>query len=545
MANEIERKFLVNPDAIPSYLLSIAEKRDIEQAYIPVDNPELEVRVRKSNDSYFVTNKQKIDEDLTIRREDEFEISKSEYQMLFNQRKDNIIHKTRYSFPYDNHNIEIDFYADALKGLVIAEVEFDNLDDAKNFNAPLWFGKEVTNDVSYKNKSLAKNGLPQISNEGKFWEIALTGGPCGGKSTFVSVCKRVLEGRGVKVIILPEVATEVMESGIKVQDIPNLKFQEIVIKKMLAAREAALIAAQCYRELGKDVLIMHDRGILDNKAYCSQKDWAELLNKLGLKDENLRQMYDAVFDIITPAYGAEDVWDKCHGNNPQRYEQTVEQARAAEDRTQNAWAGHHNLKSFGNKNGWDSKVNSMFEAVYSVMGQTLPIRTERKYLVSADGLNILESQPNCVVQNIEQTYLKSDNPNVERRAKKVQSGNDVSYYYTEKEGKGEDRIVREFMPKSESEYQLLLKQAMPNKKPIKKTRYNFPSNNQYFALDVFPENEFPQLKGRAILELKGLEKSGQEFVPPNGINVLEEITDNPKLTNFALATKHNGKFISR
>ncbi|MBI3308179.1 MAG: adenylate cyclase, partial [Candidatus Melainabacteria bacterium] len=40
------------------------------------------------------------------------------------------------------------------------EVEFDSVEQARKFNPPDWFGKEVTADKRYRSKNLAIKGLP-------------------------------------------------------------------------------------------------------------------------------------------------------------------------------------------------------------------------------------------------------------------------------------------------------------------------------------------------------------------------------------------------
>ena len=41
----------------------------------------------------------------------------------------------------------------------------------------------------------------------QLWEFVLTGGPCAGKTTALSVIEQVLSKKGFKVIIVPETAT--------------------------------------------------------------------------------------------------------------------------------------------------------------------------------------------------------------------------------------------------------------------------------------------------------------------------------------------------
>ena len=62
----------------------------------------------------------------------------------------------------DGHTIELDVYAGALSGLIVAEVEFDDPWGAESFVAPYWFGREVTDDPAYKNQRLALAGRGEL-----------------------------------------------------------------------------------------------------------------------------------------------------------------------------------------------------------------------------------------------------------------------------------------------------------------------------------------------------------------------------------------------
>jgi adenylate cyclase len=51
-------------------------------------------------------------------------------------------------------------YKGDLEGLVVAEVEFDSEEAADAFAEPDWLGRDVTEDVRYKNQRLARDGAP-------------------------------------------------------------------------------------------------------------------------------------------------------------------------------------------------------------------------------------------------------------------------------------------------------------------------------------------------------------------------------------------------
>ena len=144
---EIERKWVVDND-IDIKSLNIEKEYIIEQAYLFVDK-NTEIRIRRKNDKYFLT--QKSDGDL-IREEFETPINESIYLFLIKNKIGNIINKSRYVIPYDDVKIELDVFD---SGLMLAEIEFTTVEEANKFIPPEWFGEEVTSDKRFKNKSLA------------------------------------------------------------------------------------------------------------------------------------------------------------------------------------------------------------------------------------------------------------------------------------------------------------------------------------------------------------------------------------------------------
>ena len=71
--------------------------------------------------------------------------------------KGKIIKKVRYEIELKDGKIaELDIYSDGFNGLNVVEMEFNSLIEAKKFDVPSWFSKEVTYDDNYKNKNLAQ-----------------------------------------------------------------------------------------------------------------------------------------------------------------------------------------------------------------------------------------------------------------------------------------------------------------------------------------------------------------------------------------------------
>ncbi len=56
--------------------------------------------------------------------------------------------------------IAIDIFDEQLEGLAYLEIEFENQEEALNFETPDWVIKDVTDDVNYKNGYLARYSIP-------------------------------------------------------------------------------------------------------------------------------------------------------------------------------------------------------------------------------------------------------------------------------------------------------------------------------------------------------------------------------------------------
>jgi CYTH domain-containing protein len=149
---EVERKWLVTelPD------LTGLRGKEVIQGYIAVTPDGTEVRVRQKGDRYFQTIKS---DGGLVRGEIEIELTKVQYDDLWQATAGRRLEKTRYEIALDEATIELDVYKGVLTGLIVAEVEFPSVRDSEKFSQPAWFGREVTEDKRYKNKNLALNGF--------------------------------------------------------------------------------------------------------------------------------------------------------------------------------------------------------------------------------------------------------------------------------------------------------------------------------------------------------------------------------------------------
>ena len=156
---EIERKWLVDRNKIPYDLEKDADKYELTQTYL---NFSPEVRVRNiSNKRYIMAIKTGLTEKKGLTREEtQYDITKEEYEHLLTKQEGEAIYKTRYQIKIDGHTYAFDFFHEQLDGLTYLEIEFPSEDEANAFEAPSWLGKDVTNDINYKNQKLAQNGIP-------------------------------------------------------------------------------------------------------------------------------------------------------------------------------------------------------------------------------------------------------------------------------------------------------------------------------------------------------------------------------------------------
>lgn len=148
---EIERKFLVkNTDFVNDSF----DQNRIEQGYLNSDKNRA-VRVRIKKDKGFLTIKGISNDSGTSRFEWEKEISVDEATQLLAICEPGAIRKTRYLVKKNEHIFEVDVFDGDNKGLIVAEIELNNEDEA--FEKPKWLGEEVTGQTKYYNSQLSKN----------------------------------------------------------------------------------------------------------------------------------------------------------------------------------------------------------------------------------------------------------------------------------------------------------------------------------------------------------------------------------------------------
>ena len=357
----------------------------------------------------------------------------------------------------------------------------------------------------------------------KITKIVLTGGPCAGKTTAMNWIQNNFVKQGYKVIFIPETATELITSGFAPWDTrTSVDFQEMLLKLQL---EKEKIYEEAAKKLPNDkILLVCDRGIMDNKAYMSKKEFNVLLKNNNLNEIKLRDSYDAVFHLVTAAKGAKDYYNL---DNEARTE-TIDEAARLDDALISAWTGHPHLRIIDNSTDFDEKMKRLMREIAAVLGEPNPYEIERKFLIEMPDIEYLESLPNCEKVKIVQTYLNSsDDEEIRIR----QRGNNGSYTYSKTRKINVDSMKRiEIETRlTQEEYINELLNADPTRGQIIKERYCLCYKNQYFEIDIYP---FWDDKAIAEIELISEE---QKIDIPAFLNVIDEVTDNNNFKNSEIA----------
>ena len=355
-------------------------------------------------------------------------------------------------------------------------------------------------------------------------KIVITGGPCAGKSTAMSWIQNAFTQMGYTVLFVPETATELITGGVAPWTWGTSgEYQKCQLRLQLDKEKVFEQAAKTMDT--SKILIVCDRGALDNKAYMDGLEFAQMLEYFGTNVIELRDNYDAVFHLVTAAKGAEEFYTTA--NNSARTE-TVEEAAALDDKLISAWTGHPHLRVIDNSSNFENKMKRLIAEVSSFLGEPEPLEIERKFLIEYPDVKWLESMPNCQRIEIIQTYLKSDKDEEVRVRQRGFDGHYI-YFQTTKRKVSDIKRVEIERRLSESEYLRLLMNADTTRRQIRKDRYCLTYKNQYFEIDVYPF-----WNDKAIAEIE-LSDENAEINFPKQIKIIKEVTDDENYKNAFLA----------
>lgn len=187
--------------------------------------------------------------------------------------------------------------------------------------------------------------------------IALTGGPCAGKSSAMNYLKKELEKNGIKVIVVPEAATQVINEG----NTPGtVAFQFKVFQRQLELERKANLEALSYDR----VVVFYDRSLYDQMAYISEETFKEFLKLTETK--NVSERYDGIIHLVSASIGTNAYTTT---NNAARME-TKEEAMELEYKTLKASQRYKGLlQVVDNSTDFNGKLKRVLEAAIKVINQ--------------------------------------------------------------------------------------------------------------------------------------------------------------------------------
>jgi adenylate cyclase len=152
VGQEIERKFLVDPEKLGN----LGEGESLQQGYVATAGSAT-VRLRVAGERAWLTLKGPTVG--TVRSEFEYPVPPADARAMIAELCDGpLIVKTRYRREHAGHTWEIDVFEGHNSGLVLAEVELEQADEAVEL--PDWITVEVSGDPRYFNSYLARHPWP-------------------------------------------------------------------------------------------------------------------------------------------------------------------------------------------------------------------------------------------------------------------------------------------------------------------------------------------------------------------------------------------------
>jgi len=363
------------------------------------------------------------------------------------------------------------------------------------------------------------------------YRIAVTGGPCAGKSTFLAVIKNTLEERtGVRVFCVPEAATMLVTGGLQWND-----DNEKTIENQLALLRTQIALEDAFYQIAKATrapsVIICDRGVMDGRAYCTAEQYDEILRRGGYILERLRDTrYDAVIHLVTAAIGAKQHYNL---DNPARFED-IDGAIKADHHLRNMYVGHPRVKLIDNSGGnFQKKLDRAIDVVYEIIGQRKPKHRSRRYLVK-DAPDLDKLPVPAAASEITISVLSGSEPgNVRLLLKRAHGAANATFlFFNPSIGEdGEKTEVRHML--TPREYATLSGQKDPAHDDLVKRGVSFTFEGLFFELATFTEP--PRLAGRRMLYVM-CDEDAEPQLPP-WVTVERDTTNDDSFSSFHLS-KH-------
>lgn len=190
-----------------------------------------------------------------------------------------------------------------------------------------------------------------------FKSIVLTGGPCSGKSEGIEIIRQNLNNLGYKVIIIPEIATEIRQNGfVHTNDtITKVDFQRAIFKLQLFKENLYKSIIQ-KNDIRNQFILLLDRGLMDAKVYLNNEEFNKLIMEYNMTENDIFNRYDVVYHLESAANSKNNIYNNL--GNKYRLS-TQEQALEQEKKSIMVWGKHHNFHIIGVEDVFEHKIKKL------------------------------------------------------------------------------------------------------------------------------------------------------------------------------------------
>lgn len=229
--------------------------------------------------------------------------------------------------------------------------------------------------------------------------VLLTGGPGGGKSSALACLRDRLTRRGFQVLVVPETATPLFSNSGGYDPAWHGTKKHVDLQKILTRYQ--LDQEKAFRGLAqlrdKPYVLLHDRGCLDGRLFCTEAEWAETLEALDVKEADLLKNYDLVIHMTTCASGSTNKFYEFGpgSSNPARYH-NAEQAIETDVQAQQIYKAHPQVRVVANFPEFQDKLDTVVRYVTeAVDGENVGSNVRERCLLPCKGGDNLQETSMC------------------------------------------------------------------------------------------------------------------------------------------------------